>query len=134
MSLVEKLCKEIGVEIGEEWKATDWNTYWIDPEGTLYMVEYSGIFNQHRHFTEKNISKILSGEIRPVEPAWEPKFGKKYYVPSISMEDKYISLTWTDTEGDRRNQERGAVFKTKEEAINMTEKILGFIKEEINNE
>lgn len=123
MSLVEKLCKELGVEVGEKWIGNDNKEYAIRPNGQLLNFKENSI-----DIGLDCIERVLRGELKPI---WKPKLGETYYVPSITMEDKYIALTWTETEGDKRNQERGAVFKTKEEAIEMGNKMLKIAKEEI---
>lgn len=124
MSLVEKLCKELGVEIGEEWKATDGKHYYIDSRGYLVNKTEEG------HIYTDWIERVLSGELEPTDPTWEPKHGDSYFIPTLSEEDKYAGFVWMDMERDIKNRKKNIVFKTKEEAINMTEKILNFIKEE----
>lgn len=131
MSLVEKLCKEIGVEVEEVWMGNDGWHYCINDSGELISKEYKDNLEEDEFSRLDNISRVLSGELKPI---WEPKLGETYYVPSITIEEKYILLTWTETRGDKRNQERGAVFKTKEEAIAAANKMIEFIKEERENE
>lgn len=131
MSLVEKLCDDLRTEVGEIWIGNDGNNYYINYHGQLCKVTYKDNLEEDVCYSPDKIERVLSGELKPI---WEPKLGETYYVPSITMEDKYIALTWTETEGDKRNQERGAVFKTKEEAIEMANKMLNFIKEERENE
>lgn len=64
---------------------------------------------------------------RPKEK-WVPTEGEAYYFPSLSSDDFCSCSLWSNHDLDRRNLERGIVFKTKEEAVTCAKEMLG-IKE-----
>ena len=69
------------------------------------------------------------GDIRIVKLPWKPKMDEKYYIPSIFDWDFYKYNFWLNDEYDEKFYKRGLVFKTKEEAIEMSKKMLAMTKE-----
>ena len=72
------------------------------------------------------------GDIRIVKLPWKPKMDEKYYIPSIFDWDFYKYNFWLNDEHDEKFYKRGLVFKTKEEAIEMSKKMLAMAKERGN--
>ena len=72
------------------------------------------------------------GDIRIVKLPWKPKMDEKYYIPSIFDWDFYKYNFWLNDEYDEKFYKRGLVFKTKEEAIEMSKKMLAIAKERGN--
>jgi len=68
---------------------------------------------------------IAYGWIFPVEK-WVPEIGMAYFIPYID-ESKYISSTWQNDEGDNRYLANNLVCRTPEEAIALTDKMLGAV-------
>ena len=78
------------------------------------------------------LKDILMGDIRIVKLPWKPKMDEKYYIPSIFDWDFYKYNFWLNDECDEKYYKRGLVFKTKEEAIEMSKKMLAMAKERGN--
>ena len=126
MNLLEKICKELGVEIGKEWVGTDKGLYKFDNHGNLLKYH-----NSHKNWYKEQYltSKIISGELKPV---WKPKIGEEYFFPYIDMEthERWDFSYWEDTNIDMWYLENNLVFKTKEEALKATNKMLKVLREE----
>lgn len=67
MSLLDILCKQIGVEIGEVWKGNDGHYYKIDEEGYLLTsrVDEASIDEYAWEAVSFSIPRLLRGELRP---------------------------------------------------------------------
>ena len=124
MSLLEKLCKELGVEVGEEWKNDVGDTYKITDKGLYYKWTPTGWDECDRH----DYNRLLTGKLKPV---WKPKVGDRYYYPFFIADEseRYVFTCWGDTDGDKWYRDNDLMFKTKEEAIECANKMLEAIKE-----
>lgn len=121
MSLLEKLCKELGVNTKEIWMGNDDLYYYIDSSGKLYNVTYKDNLEECKCIKLDNISRILSGELKPVN-----KPIKEYSM----LEESYNIFEWVDSHNTVVwHKHKGLIFKTRGEVIEMAEKILDFIKE-----
>ena len=76
------------------------------------------------NFTKEEL--IAQGWIIPVEK-WTPEIGEEYYVPYFADDIKYNSSTWTDHKLDNHRLANNLVCRTKEEAIALTDKMLGAV-------
>lgn len=81
------------------------------------------------------LCKLLDGRLSICKLPWKPINGEKYYIPyvSINKENMYEKYCWGGDRTDEAFYEQGIVFKTKEEALAMSEKILAFVKEKREN-
>jgi len=52
-----------------------------------------------------------------------------YYISDVSFGLKFSAPIWSSGDHDIKMLKRGLVFKTKEEAIELTDKILKFVKD-----
>lgn len=64
-----------------------------------------------------------------VEGEWKPKKNEIYYTIYFATSYMYVVSSWQDDAVDNRLFELNLVFRTKEEAIAMTEKMLAVAKE-----
>lgn len=131
---IAEVAQMLGVEIGETFKVTD-DTY--------------GAYQLYHRFTESNgieisddgvtwerakavvLKSLLMGDARIVKLPWKPKMEEKYYVPNIfdwNSWNSYDYYLWLDDKRDEEFYKRGLVFKTKEEAIEMSKKMLAMTK------
>ena len=129
---IAEVAQMLGVKIGETFKLTD---------------DTHGDYHRYYQFTDKKgfetsvdglkwetaaavvLRGILMGDIRIVKLPWKPKMEEKYYVPNIFDWDFYKYNFWFDDKYDKNFYKRGLVFKTKEEAIEMSKKMLAITKE-----
>jgi len=68
--------------------------------------------------------------LKHIEKKWKPKTWEYYFIPTPLNYEKYYAGIWNDDDIDKIRMERGLVFKTKEEAIALTDKILKFIEDD----
>ena len=127
----------LGVEIGEVFKISDDNC-----TGDLYYrltkkngIEYSEDNTSWKQGAGMILRDLMLGDVRISKLPWKPINGEKYYIPyiSINKENMYEKYHWGGDRTDEAFYEQGIVFKTKEEALAMSEKILAFVKEEREN-
>ena len=126
MRLLEKICKELGVEVGEEWLGSNGYYYTITKESDIKVRD-----PEDKEPSGESLvywDDILTDKVKPV---WKPKKGEEYYVPDIkSIKDlRFYNYTWFDDEADEFFFSKKIVFKTKEEAIECTNRILETTKE-----
>lgn len=130
---IAEVAKLLGVELGESFKITsdtqgDYQNYYRFTENNC--IEFSDDGVEWKMTTAAALLKyILMGDIRIVKLPWKPKMGEKYYIPNIFNRDSYNYYLRVDDERYEELYKRGLVFKTKEEAIKMSKKMLAMAKE-----
>lgn len=75
-----------------------------------------------------HISDCITKAIEDAKEKMRPKNSETYYVPHPFSKSMYSSQEWAGDSIDRRVEERGLMFKTKEEAIEAAKKMLEAIK------
>lgn len=130
MDLVEMICKELDIELGEEWVGSDGETYRVNDGGCINkLVSIStGVISETWEPCQDIIyKKILIGELRPI---YRPKEGDMPWVVDLDIEEKVKCVMWIDDSIQYdRWLERGMVFKTKEEAKEKANEILKMLGE-----
>lgn len=128
---MKNTAKMLGVELGE-----------------VFLIKCNeGIHNYYFRFTENGLERspdgvnnwdsaltsychnLLTGS-EVIVKYWEPKIDDEYYIPSFAFyhEKRYTPLIWDGGDVDHFWLTNGLICKTKEEAINMTGKLLAFAK------
>ena len=132
MSLLEMICKELGVEVGEKWLGDDGYEHQISKKGTLRTYIQQGASVERCEISNELWLDIVAGELKPV---WEPQKGETYYTPYINAlnhSEVYIPETWgKDRWYDQVMWARCMVFKTKQEAINCANEMIMLAKQGI---
>ena len=113
-NLIPKICKMLGVELGEEFKIEgDNRTYWFDLDG-LHSGEYVA-----EDEDDAMLHDLLCGEVEIVKLPWKPKKGEKYWgFLYSSLNDAWVLClyTWSNNLDDFAFYKAGWVFRTKKEA------------------
>ena len=125
MRLVDKVCQELGVAIGEEWDSTDGNKYCILSDGTMTI---NGSIGGYRYWED-----IFRGLIKPV---WKPKEGEHVFMIDFAYDDNVVEYIWDNNEQLINLYNKGQVFKTYLEAERAAKSMLHqnqHIKEECGN-
>lgn len=124
MKLIDKVCEELGVNIGEVWRGGDGFLYKIRADGLVETFDSDGSYLDASTIYWED---ILTGLLKP---RWKPKTGEEYYVPDMrAIEDlRYYNYTWYDDDHDEFFFDRNIAFKTKEEAIECANYMLEVIK------
>lgn len=132
-SYMTKVAKMLGVEIGEVFK--------IDSKPhclfrfTHKCLQVSVTPDFWSMGSDDYLRGFLNGSISIHKLFWKPKKRETYYCPNIFGKDLYNVNVWDDSIVDKEFYIRGLVFKTKEEAIAMSRRMLAIaIMEEREND
>lgn len=132
-SYMTKVAKMLGVEIGEVFK--------IDSKPhclfrfTHKCLQVSVTPDFWLMGSDDYLRGFLNGSLSIHKLFWKPKKREIYYCPNIFGIDLYDVIVWDDSIVDKEFYKRGLVFKTKEEAIAMSRRMLAIaIKEEREND
>ena len=81
------------------------------------------------------LEDILIGDVRIIKLPWKPtNEGEWYYTPALDTESGCYTVYWENNDTDERRYRRGLVFKTREEAIAVSKKMLDILEEVRGNE
>ena len=132
---IAKVAQMLGVKIGESFKLTDdthgdYRQYYQFTDKKGFETSVDGV--KWKTAAAEVLKDILMGDIRIVKLPWKPKMEEKYYVPNIFDWDYYKYYLWFNDKRDEEIYKRGLVFRTKEEAIEMSKKMLAMAKERVN--
>ena len=132
-SYMTKVAKMLGVEVGEVFK--------IDSKPhclfrfTHKCLQVSVTPDFWLMGSDDYLHGFLNGSLSTHKLFWKPKKREIYYCPNIFGIDLYNVSVWDDSIVDKEFYKRGLVFKTKEEAIAMSRRMLAIaIKEEREND
>lgn len=132
---MEEVAKLLGVELEEEFRI----------EGThvdyIYKISEKGLFLRcsGRDWLEEvpdTLVQMLAGRTRKIiKLSWKPQKGEPYYIPCIVTKPEYMysMLYWSNDSYDKEYYHMGLVYKTPEEAVALTKKMLTVAKEGKNN-
>lgn len=130
-----EVAKMLGVEVGEAFKIIDdthsnYRRYYRFTKNV--GVETSDDDVHWKKAIAEALECLLMGDVKVVKLPWKPQKGEKYYIPRISirLEDRYYWYHWQNSDADIKRYTMGLVCKTREEAIEMTKKMLAVVENE----
>lgn len=130
---MKDMAKMLGVEIGEVFK--------IDLKPHCFFrfthkcLQVSVIPDSWFMGSDDYLRGFLNRSLSIHKLFWKPKKRETYYCPNIFGKDLYNVSVWDDSIIDKEFYIRGLVFKTKEEAIAMSRRMLAIaITEEREND
>lgn len=134
---IKEIAGLFGVELGESFMITsdtqgDYQNYYRFTENNCLETS-DGDVEWGRATAVVLLKRLLMGDARIVKLPWKPKMGERYYVSDIFDRDLFDYYLWDDDERDEELYKRGLVFKTKEEAIEMSKKMLAVAKDGKDN-
>ena len=103
-----EIAKMLGVEVGEIFKITDYNSLYRFTERGLEFKETAGWCLSER------IEWLLTGRNEILKLPWQPKEGDRYYFPATDFQYSRPEA-WDNHPIDFALKEAGMAFKTKEE-------------------
>ena len=103
-----EIAKMLGVEVGEIFKMTDYNSLYRFTERGLEFKGTAGWCLSER------IEWLLTGRNEILKLLWQPKEGDRYYFPETDFQYS-CPETWDNHPIDFALKEAGMAFKTKEE-------------------
>ena len=127
-----KIADLLGVKLGE----------------VFFIKEYPSYSRMYLKFTENGLEQsldkdswtkaaswvweqLITGALKINKLPWKPKMNEEFYVPCIHYTDSSMAtrLRWRDDNADNKFYQFGLVCKTREEAIAVSKKMLGYIKD-----
>ena len=114
---MDKACQILGIEMDKPFIVTNSNDEFVLRKDGLYYLKCGTRANIIFHDIFSGIVKIK----------WKPNLDDTYYIPSV-MTTYFDSLLWHDNFIDRFLYDSGVVCRTKEEAVEMTKKMIDAIK------
>lgn len=103
-----EIAKMLGVELGEIFKMTNYNSLYRFTERGLEFKGTAGWCLSER------IEWLLTGRNEILKLPWQPKEGDRYYFPATDFQYS-CPETWDNHPIDFALKEAGMAFKTKEE-------------------
>lgn len=117
-NLIPKICKMLGVELGEEFKV-------VSKEGNEQICNFTmaGLFEHDNKesgsYNKELLAEIVCNNAEIVKLPWKPKKGDIYYTfvrTGIDCTCTPISYKWDDCVIDIALLKAGWVFRTRQEA------------------
>ena len=122
------IIKCLGVEVGEVFKITDAfnnksHRYFRFTEADIEVSDDCVTWEMS---TSEIWKCLLTGVDKIVRLSWKPKKDEMYYVPAIGVHPEYMyqEFIWDKDNADIERYNAGLVYKTKEEATAVAEKML----------
>ena len=123
-NLILIIAKELGVEIGEEFKLRDkkgtFAKTFSDEKEAVFRFTENGVMvvmdDEEKHTTRPLLEDIVCGELEVVKLPYEPKYGEKYWTyegENFGVAD----VPWYGEAGDYCIKACGCIFRTREEAL-----------------
>ena len=97
--------------------------------GVINEIIFISQPNDYKTANNSNCTKedlTNAGYIFPVEK-WTPEMNEVYCIPSLTCEGKYDYRYWDNNKTDKYYLANNLVCRTKEEAIALTDKMLGAV-------
>lgn len=132
------VAKLLGVEVGEVFQIDK------DPalNGCVFRfsnndLQLSGANVDNDTWVVANDNRLLGllyGSLSIRKLPWKPtNEGECYYTPALDTESGCYTVYWENDDNDKRRYRRGLVFKTREEAIVVSKKLLA-VAQEVRND
>lgn len=134
-----EVAKLLGVEVGEAFQVDG------DPslkdcvfrfsDSDLQLSEVIGDNDTWILANDSRLLGLLHGNLSISKLPWKPKINEEFYIPCIHYSESSMAtrLRWRDDNADNKFYQFGLVCKTREEAIAVSKKMLGILKEVRSN-
>ena len=122
----------LGVTIYEVFRIdTDSDDYYrITKEGLeIDVSESSSNVHDWKPAPDQTLLLLIWGQIDVIKLRWKPGYGEAYFVPNLLSYAQFTPMRWYDTAHNKVEYDKGIVFRTEEEAIDATKKVLSIIRE-----
>lgn len=127
-----KVAETLGVEIGEVFKISKedsnerFTKYFRITHDNIEESEYQFLYSHWDTCNSEVLLRLLNGSLTLRKLSWKPKKDEMYYVPAIDVHPEYMyqEFIWDKDNADIERYNAGLVYKTKEEATAVAEKML----------
>ena len=129
---MEEVAKMLGVELEEDFRIKG------IVSDLLFRITEGGVFSHYpgSEYGQSNklmLTQLLTGESEIIRLPWKPKNGEIYYWPHPDIDCLCDYSIWYDDVTDYHRFKNNMVFKTKEEAVEVSKKMLAVLKENRND-
>ena len=124
---MKNIAEGLGVELDEVFRIdTNSDCYRITEDGLEIDVSDDSLECIHdwRPASDRTLLLLVWGEIEITKLRWKPGYGEDYFVPDILSNSNFSIIRWYDTEYNKMHYDRGIVFRTEKEAIDMAKDII----------
>ena len=124
---MKNIAEGLGVELDEIFRIdTNSDCYRITEDGLEIDVsdDSLGCIHDWRPAPDQTLLLLVWGEIEITKLRWKPGYGEDYFVPDILSNSNFIMIRWYDTEYNKMHYDKGIVFRTEKEAIDMAKDII----------
>ena len=119
---MKNIAEGLGVGLNE--------VFCIDTNSDYYRITEDGLeidvsddslecIHDWRRAPDQTLLLLIWGEIEITKLRWKPGYGEDYFVPDILSYSNFSIIRWYDTEYNKMHYDRGIVFRTEKEAIDM---------------
>lgn len=129
---MSKVAEMLGLKMGETFRITKDN----DERIQYFRLTEEGIIvsQDSVHWSDTTttivLEDILAGRAKVTPLSWKPEKDEVYYIPSISNAVGYNNFYWFGDDTDINHYNLGLVCKTKERAIELSQKMLVAVAKE----
>ena len=127
-NLIPKICKMLGVELGEEFKVR--SIFGGSPNNKIYHFGTKELFythekNRNKIKDEYTLTELINGDCEIVKLPWKPKEGEDYYTFIYDCYHKWCvwQQRWSNHPFDLALLEKGWVYRSREEAETVLPKV-----------
>ena len=122
-----EVAKLLGVELEEVFRLEKYESYF---RFTREYFESSLDGNDWSIANSLTLLAVLNGTATIKKLPWKPKYNEEYYITSINNAFGYNKFYWRGDDSDDEYYNLGLIFKSKEEAIALGQKMLVAINEQ----
>ena len=118
-NLIPIIAKELGVEIGEEFKLTNYDSKWRFVENNLQFFNVFGPEEDHGWLNalDATLKRVITGELKIIKFPFKPELNETYWTYSCGKYWWVCSTTWCDSASDYCRRACGCAFRSKQEAL-----------------
>lgn len=132
---IAKVAQMLGVEIGEVFQISPLKYCFFKFTDDFLAQSVKNKDNDDWIIAkDSRLRGLLNGRLSIRKLPWKPTKGEKYYFPNTSDYKELCDVNlWDNDEFDENLYRQGLVFKTREEAVALTKKMLAVAKEVRND-
>lgn len=96
-----------------------------------FQLQMSGETSErYYYFKDTEEFQVLKEAVELATPEWKPEYGETYYMPALQYPVLYNRSPWENSAWDNHRWDNHLVYKTEEEAVEVSKRMLKALKEE----
>ena len=129
---MKNIAEGLGVRLNEVFRINTDSDYYRITEDRLEVdaSDYSSaVIHDWKPASDQMLLLLVLGRLEIIKLRWKPGYGEVYFVPNILSYDQFTPMRWYDTDYNKMEYDRGIVFRTEKEAIDVTKKMLAVLRQ-----